>query len=128
MLPVLLYTVSGELDLDVLDVTDYVAAQHSPSDDLVSFEFDVNVVEAYTRGKEQSHGDHPFLELEVSYFIPDANITAPTVTNSAATNVTMSAARLNGQVTDTGGEAPSVTIYWGDNDGVTTPGSYSIEV
>lgn len=46
------------------------------------------------------------------------------MTNSAATNVTTNAARLNGEVTDTGGDTPSVTIYWGDNDGVTTPGNW----
>lgn len=48
-------------------------------------------------------------------------VTAPTVVNSVATNITSDAARLNGQVTDTGGENPTVTIYWGDNDGGKTP-------
>ncbi len=51
-------------------------------------------------------------------------VTAPTVANSAATNITSNSARLNGQVTDTGGENPTVTIYWGDNDGGTTPGDW----
>jgi len=47
---------------------------------------------------------------------------APIVTNSTgASDVTASTARLNGEVTSTGGENPTVHVYWGDNDGVTTP-------
>jgi len=48
-------------------------------------------------------------------------VSVPTVVNSAATNVASDSARLNGEVTYTGGEDPNVIIYWGDNDGVTTP-------
>ena len=49
---------------------------------------------------------------------------APTVTNSiGASDITSTSARLNGEVTSTGGENPTVHIYWGDNDGGTTPGN-----
>lgn len=49
-------------------------------------------------------------------------IQAPTVTNSTgASNVTHNSARLNGEVTSTGGENPTAHIYWGATDGVTTP-------
>jgi type II secretory pathway pseudopilin PulG len=47
------------------------------------------------------------------------NTTFPTVTISAATGVTSSQATLNGNITTTGGENPTVTMYWGDNDGGT---------
>jgi hypothetical protein len=48
-----------------------------------------------------------------------ASIQKPAVTTKAATSVTAVSARLNGEVTSTGGENPTVKIYWGDNDGGT---------
>jgi hypothetical protein len=42
---------------------------------------------------------------------------SPTVTNTAAANVTSTGARLGGTVTDPGTSTPTVTIYYGDNDG-----------
>jgi fibronectin type 3 domain-containing protein len=41
---------------------------------------------------------------------------APIVANSAATDVGSAIATLNGNVNETGGEFPEVTIHWGDND------------
>ncbi len=60
-------------------------------------------------------------------FLPQAahSAAAPTVTNSTgASSVTTSAARLNGEVTSTGGAVTTVHIYWGDNDGGMTPGNW----
>ena len=52
-------------------------------------------------------------------------VNAPTVTNSSgATDVTPLSARLNGEITHTGGEAPSVTVYYGTTDGGTTPSGW----
>lgn len=49
----------------------------------------------------------------------------PAVTNSVgATMVTDVSARLNGEVTGTGGEDPTTRIYWGDHDGGTDSGSW----
>jgi hypothetical protein len=48
----------------------------------------------------------------------------PTVTNSGATNIAPSSATIGGEVTDTGGANPITTIYWGDNDGGTSAGSW----
>jgi hypothetical protein len=48
------------------------------------------------------------------------------VTNSTgASNVTATAARLNGEVTSTGGENPTVHIYWGATDGVMNPANWT---
>jgi len=64
----------------------------------------------------------PDYELPV---VLEVESTIPTVTNSTgASSITASSARLNGEVTYTGGENPTVHIYWGDNDGGTTPGSW----
>ncbi|MFP6898099.1 MAG: lamin tail domain-containing protein [Roseibacillus sp.] len=46
---------------------------------------------------------------------------APTVATAPAGNVTGTAAQLSGTVTSTGGEAPTVSLFWGDNDGGTDP-------
>ncbi|HHP7236428.1 MAG TPA: CehA/McbA family metallohydrolase [Desulfobacterales bacterium] len=51
-------------------------------------------------------------------------VTAPVVSNSAATNITTNAATLNGTVIDDGGETPEVIIYWGDNDGGTNEANW----
>ena len=54
-------------------------------------------------------------------------ITAPTVTNNnGATFVTTNSARLNGEITNTGGENPLVTVYAGPSDGDTNPGSWAV--
>ena len=55
--------------------------------------------------------------------------TAPTVTNSTGeSDVTSTSARLNGEITDTGGEDPTVIIYWGTSDGGTDPLNWSDNV
>ena len=52
-------------------------------------------------------------------------ITAPTVANGiGATLITTNSARLNGEVTNTGGERPTVHIYWGTQDGGTNPANW----
>ena len=51
-------------------------------------------------------------------------ITAPTLTQNAATNVGITTVTLSGDITDQGNETPVVTVYYGDNDGVTTPGNW----
>jgi hypothetical protein len=44
--------------------------------------------------------------------------------SAGATNVTATSATLLGRVTDSGGEPPSVIIYWGDNDGETNSSTW----
>ncbi|MGB6220540.1 lamin tail domain-containing protein [Haloferula sp.] len=48
----------------------------------------------------------------------------PSVDNNAATQVEASSATIGGSITDNGGEDPAITIYWGDNNGGTNPGSW----
>ena len=79
-----------------------------------------NVLIAYQDGGNSDHG------TAVIATIPPG---APTVTNyTGASNITNSTARLNGEVTSTGGEDPTVHVYWGGTDGGTTPGSWTNDV
>jgi len=73
----------------------------------------------------EADDDHR-MSLSMAAFAPVevAGPTPPTVVNAAATNITSNSARLNGEVTDNGGEDPTVMIYWGTSDGETTPGNW----
>lgn len=51
-------------------------------------------------------------------------LSPPVVINGSASNIGPSFATVAGEVTDPGGPAPSVTIYYGDHDGDTAPGSW----
>jgi len=62
-------------------------------------------------------------------YIYGSSLTAPTVTNSTgASDVTSTQARLNGELTSTGGASTTVHIYWGPSNGGTTPGSWATDV
>jgi len=61
-------------------------------------------------------------KLHIEY--TTAGPTAPAVTALPASAITSTTARLNGEVTDNGGENPTVHIYWGTSDGETTPGNW----
>ena len=52
-------------------------------------------------------------------------ISTPTVTTSAASSIEATTARLNGNVTATGGENATVTVYWGTSNGGTNPASWA---
>ena len=51
-------------------------------------------------------------------------LTAPTVVNTPPTDIGVSGAIIGGEVTDTGNDTPTVTMYWGDNDGGVTAGDW----
>ncbi|MDA7882345.1 lamin tail domain-containing protein, partial [Akkermansiaceae bacterium] len=53
---------------------------------------------------------------------------APGVVNDSANGITGSSANLRGEITSTGFEAPTVTIYYGDTDEGTVPGAWDASV
>ncbi len=53
-----------------------------------------------------------------------SEISAPIVQNESATNIEKDSARIRGQVTEDGGKAPEVTIYWGLTNGGITPSNW----
>ncbi|WOO40238.1 DUF6288 domain-containing protein [Rubellicoccus peritrichatus] len=60
----------------------------------------------------------------------DTLVAPPMVDNDPATNISYTNATLNGEIVLTGGEAPVVTLYYGESDGGMLVGgwSYSISV
>ena len=56
------------------------------------------------------------------------NVTAPTVINVAASNIASTTARINGNLTDDGGESCNVTMFWGTTDGSDNISAWEHEV
>lgn len=55
-------------------------------------------------------------------------INPPTITNSSASRINGTLATLNGEVSDAGGDPPTVTIYYGTIDGESTPENWQLSV
>ena len=72
----------------------------------------------------QGSGDIDIDTIIVNGTVSDPADTPPTVINSGVAEIAPNSATIGGEVTDTGGANPTVTIYWGDNDAGTTAGSW----
>ena len=55
-------------------------------------------------------------------------VNSPTITNSPAGGINGTFATLNGEVSDAGGDPPTVTIYYGTIDGESTPENWQLSV
>lgn len=85
----------------------------------------VSVTVYYVQDNNDGSTSYAYVELygDVTAY------SAPTVTNNGgATGINATTATLKGEVTDTGGEDPTVTIYYGDNDGGTNTGSWDYSI
>lgn len=78
------------------------------------------------RAFAQNSGGSAWAPQSTSFTTPSYSL--PSITSSAATGLTGTAAQANGEVTDTGGDAPAITIYYGVADGGTTPGNWDHSV
>jgi hypothetical protein len=71
------------------------------------------------RGTGRSHFDH--IRLDATSLVPAG---AATVVNQPPSSLTATSATLNGQVTNVGNGAPSITFFWGTVAGGLTAGSW----
>jgi hypothetical protein len=71
------------------------------------------------RGSGRSHFDR--IRLDAVSLVPPGGAT---LENQPATAVTSTTATLNGQVTDIGNNAPSITVFWGTANGGLNPAAW----
>ena len=68
----------------------------------------------------QNPGDRPQVILNLT-----VSAVAPTVTTLAASSIQATKASFDGNVTNTGGDAPDIRIYYGTSDGGTTASNWA---
>lgn len=71
--------------------------------------------------------DLAFNDGKVEVIIPE-EIDPPVVINIAATDITAISAVMAGEITDTGGEIPNVTIYYGETDEAEVAGDWDSSI
>ena len=86
----------------------------------------IQTTDYYYRAFAQNSAGSDWADQTASFTTPAAAL--PEVTISAATSVSARSARLHAAVTETGGDPPSATIYYGDEDGGTVAGAWDAAV
>ncbi|MCX7045768.1 MAG: lamin tail domain-containing protein [Candidatus Sumerlaeota bacterium] len=57
-----------------------------------------------------------------------SSLSTPSIQSTTSTAITTASAILGGEVLDTGGQDPRVTVYWGSSDGGTSPSAWTWSV
>ncbi|WP_367870633.1 CotH kinase family protein [Luteolibacter sp. Populi] len=77
----------------------------------------------YFRARAVNSGGSAWAPGSSSFVTPAVSL--PAVENREAEGITGNTASMRGEITDAGGDAPAVTIYYGTADGGTTPGAWA---
>jgi hypothetical protein len=110
---------NAQVNLATLSFADAPALVFDTPNDLSAVGKTIRIL-LQARGNGRSHFDN--IRLDAVPLIPPGTAT---VSLLPATDASSSSVTLNGQVTNIGNAAPSITFFWGPTDGGIAPGSWA---